>query len=75
MSINPEIAERIQGGRFVLGISGNPAGKPRGARARATRLAEQQMADDAEAVVRAVIDAAAPGGVSRSSINANSNER
>ena len=47
MSINPEIAGRIQDGRFVPGVSGNPAGKPPGARARATRLAEKLMAGDA----------------------------
>ena len=52
MSIDPEIAGRIQGGRFVPGVSGNPAGKPPGARARATRLAEKMMAGDAEAVLR-----------------------
>jgi hypothetical protein len=44
MSINPEIAGRIQGGRFVPGVSGNAAGKPPDARARATRLAEKLMA-------------------------------
>ena len=59
--INPEIAGRIQDGRFVPGVSGNPAGKPPGARARATRLAEKLMAGDAEAVVRAVIEAAKGG--------------
>jgi hypothetical protein len=61
MSINPEIAGRIQGGRFVPGVSGNPAGKPPGARARATRLAEKLMAGDAEAVVNAVVTAAKGG--------------
>jgi hypothetical protein len=58
MSINPEIAERIQGVRFVPGVSGNPAGKSPGARARATRLAEKLMADDTEAVIKAVVAAA-----------------
>jgi len=61
MSINPEIAGRIQGGRLVPGVSGNPAGKPPGARARVTRLAEKLMADDAEAVVKAVVAAAKEG--------------
>ena len=61
MSINPEIAGRIQGGRFVPGVSGNPAGKPPGARARATRLAEKLMADDIEGVVKAVVTAAQGG--------------
>ena len=68
MSINPEIAGRIQGGRFVPGVSGNPAGKPPGARARATRLAEQLMSDDAEAVVRAVINAAKGGDMTAAKI-------
>ena len=39
---------------------GNP-GKPRGARHRVTQLAEQLMADDAEAVVKKVIEAAKGG--------------
>jgi hypothetical protein len=68
MSINPEIAGRIQGGRFVPGVSGNPAGKPPGARARATRLAEQLMSNDAEAVVRAVIEAAKGGDMTAAKI-------
>jgi Family of unknown function (DUF5681) len=68
MSINPEIAGRIQGGRFVPGVSGNPAGKPPGARARATRLAEKLMSGDAEAVVRAVIDAAKGGDMTAAKI-------
>jgi hypothetical protein len=61
MSINPEIAGRMQGGQFAPGVSGNPAGKRLGTRARATRLAEKLMANDAEDVVKAVV-AAAKGG-------------
>ena len=68
MSINLEIAGRIQGGRFVPGVSGNPAGKPPGARARATHLAEKLMAGDAEAVVRAVIEAAKGGDMTAAKI-------
>jgi Family of unknown function (DUF5681) len=68
MSINPEIAGRIQGGRFVPGVSGNPAGKPPGARARATRLAEKLMSGDAEAVVRAVVNAAKGGDMTAAKI-------
>jgi hypothetical protein len=68
MSINPEIAGRIQGGRFVPGVSDNPAGKPPGARAHATRLAEQLMSNDAEAVVRAVIEAAKGGDMTAAKI-------
>jgi len=50
-----------QGGRFQPGQSGNPAGKPRGARHKTTLLAEKLMQDDAEAVVKAVVDAAKGG--------------
>lgn len=60
MNDHPANSDEIQG-RFKPGQSGNPAGKPRGARHRITMLAEQLMADDATAVVQAVI-AAAKGG-------------
>ena len=50
-----------QGGRFQPGQSGNPAGKPKGARHRATLLAERMMQDDAGEVVKAVIKAAKRG--------------
>jgi hypothetical protein len=42
-------------------MSGNPSGKPKGARARVTQLAEKLLDDDRDAIVRAVI-AAAKGG-------------
>lgn len=54
---------RTRTGKFAPGVSGNPAGKPKGARHRVTLLAERLMEDDAEAVVRAVIDAAKAGDV------------
>jgi hypothetical protein len=50
-----------QAGRFQKGTSGNPSGKPKGARARVTQLAEKLLDDDRDAIVRAVI-AAAKGG-------------
>ena len=50
-----------QTGRFQKGMSGNPSGKPKGARARVTQLAEKLLEDDRDAIVRAVI-AAAKGG-------------
>ena len=37
----PENSERKQGGRFQPGQSGNPAGKPKGARHKTTLLAEK----------------------------------
>jgi hypothetical protein len=57
----PENAGRLQGGRFVPGVSGNPAGKKPGTRHRATRLAEKLMSRDIEGVVRSVITAALDG--------------
>jgi Family of unknown function (DUF5681) len=55
-----ETTERKQH-RFPPGVSGNPAGRPPGARNKATVLAEKLMSDDAEAVTRAVIEAAKGG--------------
>jgi hypothetical protein len=52
---------RGRGRPFERGQSGNPAGKPRGARHRITMLAEKLMADDTEGVVRAVVNAAKGG--------------
>src|SRR6266404_5105931 len=49
---------RGPGRQFEPGQSGNPAGRPRSARNRATVLAEKLMQDDIEDVVRAVVDAA-----------------
>jgi hypothetical protein len=46
---------------FRPGLSGNPAGKPKGSRHRITLLAEKLMQDDAEQVVRAVVTAAKSG--------------
>jgi Family of unknown function (DUF5681) len=50
-----------QGGRFQKGKSGNPAGLPKGTRHRATQLAEKLVEDDAEDIVRAVVNAAKAG--------------
>jgi Family of unknown function (DUF5681) len=56
-----ENPERNPDGHWRQGHSGNPRGRPKGARHRVTILAEQLMQGDAEDVVRAVI-AAAKGG-------------
>src|SRR5262245_56236506 len=63
MADNAAAKQRSRGpGRpFTKGRSGNPAGKPRGARHRVTMLAEKLMQDDTEAVVRAVVEAAKGG--------------
>ena len=54
-----EIDPRPHG--WPKGTSGNPAGKPKGARHRITLMAEKLMEDDAEAVVQSVITAAKSG--------------
>lgn len=50
-----------RGRPWTKGQSGNPAGRPRGARHRTTVMLEKLMADDAEAIVRAVLSAAQQG--------------
>jgi hypothetical protein len=47
--------------RFQKGQSGNPAGKPKGARHKTTLLAERLMQDDVEKIVNAVLIAARNG--------------
>jgi len=49
------------GHRFQKGESGNPAGKPKGARHKTTLLAERLMQDDVEKIVNAVLTAARNG--------------
>jgi hypothetical protein len=63
MTESPQQKQRKRGsGRpFPPGKSGNPKGKPRGARSQTTLMAEKLMSDDADESVKAVI-AAAKGG-------------
>lgn len=52
---------KAKGRPFPKGVSGNPAGRPRGARNKASVLAQKLMEDQTEAVVNAVIAAALGG--------------
>ena len=52
---------RDAGGRYVAGSSGNPAGKPRGALNRATRIAAALLEGEAEALLRIEIELAKAG--------------
>lgn len=57
----PETTDRQQDGRFRPGKSGNPAGRPIGARHRSTVMVENLLAGEAEAVARTVVQAAIDG--------------
>ena len=54
--------------RFQKGQSGNPAGKPKGARHKTTLLAERLMQDDVGEIVRAVVTAARNGDMTAAKI-------
>jgi hypothetical protein len=54
-------AGKQRGKPFPKGRSGNPRGKPKGARHKTTLLAEKLMQDDAENIVNAVLAAARAG--------------
>jgi len=54
--------------RFQKGQSGNPAGKPKGARHKTTLLAERLLLDDVEKIVNAVLTAARNGDMTAAKI-------
>ena len=54
-------AGKQRGAPFRKGQSGNPSGKPPGARNKITMLAEKLMQDDARDIVRVVLEAAKGG--------------
>ena len=57
----PDNSETKQDTRFKPGQSGNPAGKPKGTRNKATIAVEQLLEGDAEALTRKVIEKAKEG--------------
>ncbi len=58
---NAEITGQKQSGRFVKGQSGNPNGRPKGARGKATMIAEALLDGDAEKLMRKAIELALAG--------------
>ncbi|HYA40879.1 MAG TPA: DUF5681 domain-containing protein [Syntrophobacteraceae bacterium] len=59
--MSPESSLNLQDGRFKKGRSGNPAGKPQGARNRSTAIAQSLLDGEAEALVRKVVELALEG--------------
>jgi hypothetical protein len=59
--VSRELPERAAAGRFAAGESGNPAGRPKGARNRSTLLAQELLDGDGEAIVRKAIAMAKKG--------------
>lgn len=53
--------ERVEGGRFPEGVSGNPAGRPKGARNATTLALEELLDGEAEAITRKAIEQAKAG--------------
>jgi hypothetical protein len=61
MTGTPENTGPVQDGRFKPGQSGNPAGKPKGARHAALLALDAIGSESAAEVMRAVVDAAKAG--------------
>lgn len=57
----PSNAGRNPDGRFALGARGNPSGKPKGTRHRATMMAEKLIDKDAAAIIKKLITKAKAG--------------
>jgi hypothetical protein len=56
-----ETSTRQQDGRFPKGVSGNPNGRAKGSRNRATRAAEMLLEGEAKALTRVAVDLALDG--------------
>lgn len=51
-----QLAETVRDTRFQKGVSGNPSGRPKGARNKATMVAEALLDGDAEGLMQACIE-------------------
>jgi len=61
--MKPENTRRNHAGRWRPGVSGNKAGKPKGARHKATIAAEELLEGEAEALSRKAVEIALKGDV------------
>lgn len=59
--ITPVNTGQKQGGKFPKGVSGNPAGKPKGARHKSTLAALSLFEGESEALTRKAVDMALEG--------------
>ncbi len=57
----PDNTGEIQGRRFQKGQSGNPRGRPKGSRNKATLAVQKLLDGEAEAITRKIIDKAKEG--------------
>ncbi len=68
MAIAENSTPKQRGRPFAKGVSGNPAGKPKGAQNHATRAAKALLQGNLSAIVQSLIDAALSGDVSAQKI-------
>jgi hypothetical protein len=61
MADSPENTGQIQAGRFKAGQSGNPSGKPKGARNKTTLAVQELLDGEAETITRKVLELAKQG--------------
>ena len=54
----PDNTEKKQGNRFQVGQSGNPEGRPRGSRNRATIAVQELLDGEGEVIARKAIELA-----------------
>lgn len=59
----PKNTGRKQDGTFRKGVSGNPAGKPRGARHKSTQAAQNLLEGESQALTRKAVELALEGDV------------
>jgi hypothetical protein len=61
VSTTTEKPPRLRGGKFAPGVSGNPAGRPKGARNKITELCADLLGDDAGEIMQTCIKCAKKG--------------